>query len=318
MSGFRTPTVTAIVLGLLTCPALAKDKPAAQISTLDRPANREDSRINLRLLTQMLDSDVRSQRDEELGRLEDLAIDLWPGHVAHAIIASDGKYYPVPFSVFGKSGDVKAADERTLVARIDRDKLQGAKTVERGDWPNMTDRDWSKGIYSYFDERPYWETGTGSARLQGEVISNDARKEQPTAASREDRVVRVAEQMLDARVSNTSGKELGTVHDMIIDTANNRLSFVVIRFADGVRLGREKAEGKLVAVPWCKCAFIVDGSPNGRQRLTLRSAPDVLRAKLMGEEELPYVTNAQWAEQSYRHFNQDPYWLTSARATSQR
>lgn len=290
-----------LVIGVLAASLSAGEYTVRVRGSADKGEKREATpRIELKRVTEVLASKVQSQRGEELGRLEDVVIDVWPGKLAYLVLAKDDKMHAIPFTLVHTS----EKDPGVFVAAIDRDRLQGAETIEPGRWPDMADSRWARSLHSYFSAQPYWEAGGVS--LQGEPISNEKRSPD------QDRVLVRATNLLNAPVQSESGKRIGEISDLLIDTINQRYSFAVIKFDEKVRLGREKTEGRVAPIPWCKCAFGLSSPSN--PVVILNKDLKQLRGRTVAEDELGFVATENWAENMYRIYGQDPYWLkTSSR-----
>lgn len=100
---------------------------------------------------------VENLQGEALGKIEDLVIDLNEGRVAYAILSFGGflgiggKLFPVPLPALAMR-----AEDKKFILNIDRETLKGAPGFDPGTWPDMSDREWASGIYSYYGYPPYW------------------------------------------------------------------------------------------------------------------------------------------------------------------
>lgn len=114
---------------------------------------------NVWLANGLLNDRVRNSAGQDLGKIEDLAIDPATGQIRYAILSFGGllglgdKLYPMPWSM------LRIAPSRDCVLLdIDRDRLSRAPVYDRGTWPDMNDISWRRGIDDYYgyrhDERP--------------------------------------------------------------------------------------------------------------------------------------------------------------------
>lgn len=111
----------------------------------------------------ILGTRVRNSQGEELGMIEDLAIDVGSGRTAYAILSFGGflglgdKLFAIPMDALQLSvqaGTLTA--DRVFVLNIEKDRLRDAPGFDKSDWPNMADHSWGTEIYNYYGYRPYW------------------------------------------------------------------------------------------------------------------------------------------------------------------
>jgi sporulation protein YlmC with PRC-barrel domain len=101
---------------------------------------------------------VVNLRNEDLGRIEELMIDLDSGRIAYAVLSFGGflglgdKLFAIPWSAL----TVDVAGEK-FVLNISKDLLQQAPGFDKQDWPDMSDPAWGAEIYTHYGYKPYWE-----------------------------------------------------------------------------------------------------------------------------------------------------------------
>jgi sporulation protein YlmC with PRC-barrel domain len=101
---------------------------------------------------------VVNLRNEDLGRIEELMIDLDSGRIAYAVLSFGGflglgdKLFAIPWSAL----TVDVAGEK-FVLNISKDLLQQAPGFDKQDWPDMSDPAWGAEIYNHYGYKPYWE-----------------------------------------------------------------------------------------------------------------------------------------------------------------
>ena len=47
--------------------------------------------------------------------------------------------------------------EKRFVLNVDKALLERAPGFDKNNWPNMADRTWASGVYSYYGAKPYWD-----------------------------------------------------------------------------------------------------------------------------------------------------------------
>ena len=95
---------------------------------------------------------ILNHQDEELGHLDDLAIDLEEGAIRFAVVKSGGvlglggdKLVAVPWDALEYSW----ADEH-FVIDMEKSVFDSAPTFERAHWPVMSDVRWSAAVTDFF------------------------------------------------------------------------------------------------------------------------------------------------------------------------
>lgn len=110
--------------------------------------------------TSIVGTKVMNHQDEDLGKIEDLMIDLSAGRVAYAVVSFGGflgmgdKLFAVPFSAL-------TCDCEKEVMRLDanKEKLEKAPGFDKDDWPDTADRTWGANVHSHYGVSPYWGAG---------------------------------------------------------------------------------------------------------------------------------------------------------------
>src|SRR5436853_1500616 len=104
---------------------------------------------------------VRNSAGEDLGKVDEIMIDIPSGRVAYAVLSFGGvlgigdKLFAVPWSALRVD-----EDEKQLILNVEKSLLENAPGFNKDDWPDMADRSWGGQIYSYYGLRPYWEEYT--------------------------------------------------------------------------------------------------------------------------------------------------------------
>jgi sporulation protein YlmC with PRC-barrel domain len=104
---------------------------------------------------------VRNPMGEDLGRIDEIAIDVPSGRVAYAILSTGGflglgdKLFAIPWSVLKVD-----EDNRCFILDADRITLENAPGYERNNWPDMSDTMWGSEVCGYYHTKPYWEETT--------------------------------------------------------------------------------------------------------------------------------------------------------------
>lgn len=108
--------------------------------------------------TTLIGDRVMNRSGEDLGKIEELMIDLERGKVAYAVLSFGGflgmgdKLFAIPFQSLKLDND-----RNSFVLDVNKDRLKNAPGFDKNNWPSTADRTWGNQIHSYYGQRPYWE-----------------------------------------------------------------------------------------------------------------------------------------------------------------
>lgn len=115
---------------------------------------------------------VVNSTGEDLGKVDEIMIDIPSGRVAYAVLSFGGflgmgnKLFAVPWSSLRLD-----EDEKHFILDVDRARLENAPGFDKDNWPDMADTTWGTDISRYYGAKPYWEeygevrTRTGGGRI---------------------------------------------------------------------------------------------------------------------------------------------------------
>ena len=101
---------------------------------------------------------VRNALGEDLGKLDEIMIDIPSGRIAYAVLSFGGilrmgnKLFAIPWSSLRVD-----EDEKCLVLDLDKKTLENAPGFDKDNWPDMTDTTWGSDVYRYYGAVPYWD-----------------------------------------------------------------------------------------------------------------------------------------------------------------
>ena len=102
---------------------------------------------------------VQNSAGEDLGKVDEIMIDIPAGKVAYAVLSFGGflgmgnKLFAVPWSALRLD-----EDKKHFILDVDKKKLENAPGFDKDNWPDMADTSWGTRIFSYYGAEPYWET----------------------------------------------------------------------------------------------------------------------------------------------------------------
>ena len=103
---------------------------------------------------------VRNAAGENLGKIDEIMIDIPSGRVAYAVLSFGGflgmgdKLFAVPWSALKVD-----EDEKCFILNVDKRTIEQAPGFDKDNWPDMSDTSWGSQISAYYKVEPYWEAG---------------------------------------------------------------------------------------------------------------------------------------------------------------
>ncbi len=100
---------------------------------------------------------VVSIAGENIGKIEELMIDIQDGRVAYAVLSFSefpimgGKLFAIPWQAL----QVKL-QEHAFLLNVPKYTLEKAEGFDKEKWP-VTSREWLSAVYSYYEYEPYWQ-----------------------------------------------------------------------------------------------------------------------------------------------------------------
>jgi sporulation protein YlmC with PRC-barrel domain len=101
---------------------------------------------------------VMNLQGENLGKIDELMMDLQSGRIAYAVLSFGGflgmgdKLFAIPWNALTVN-----PDEHAFILNVDKETLKNAPGFNKDNWPDFADERWGSQIYSYYGYKPYWE-----------------------------------------------------------------------------------------------------------------------------------------------------------------
>jgi len=105
---------------------------------------------------------VTNRANEDLGKIEDIMIDLESGQIAYAVVSFGGflglgdKLFAVPWSSFEID-----TDRHEFLMDVDKATLEAAPGFDKDHWPNFADQTFGADVHTHYGQVPYWEKSGG-------------------------------------------------------------------------------------------------------------------------------------------------------------
>jgi len=103
----------------------------------------------------LVGNDVYNPKDEDLGDIKEIMLDMRSGRVAYAVLSFGGflgmgeKLFAVPWKAL-----ILDTENKRFVLNVEKDRLKDAPGFDKDHWPNMSDQSWAKEIHSYYGTQP--------------------------------------------------------------------------------------------------------------------------------------------------------------------
>src|SRR5580704_3721917 len=101
---------------------------------------------------------VRNAAGENIGKIDEIMIDIPTGRVAYAVLSFGGflgmgdKLFAIPWSRLTLD-----EENKVFLLDVDRATLERAPGFDKNNWPDMADQTWGAEIYTYYGAEPYWD-----------------------------------------------------------------------------------------------------------------------------------------------------------------
>ena len=111
---------------------------------------------------------VRNPEGEDLGKVEEIMLDVATGRVAYAVL-SFGGFLGMGSKLFALPWEALTLDEdnHEFVLNVSKQKLENAPGFDKDNWPDMADTTWGSEVFTYYGATPYWEDRVERKTLHG-------------------------------------------------------------------------------------------------------------------------------------------------------
>src|SRR5688500_11314524 len=107
----------------------------------------------------LMGEDVYSTKDEDLGDIKEIMLDMNNGKIAYAVLSFGGflgmgdKLFAVPWNALTLD-----TENKRFILDVEKDRLDSAPGFDKDDWPDMADPSWQNTIHSYYGTKSYMDT----------------------------------------------------------------------------------------------------------------------------------------------------------------
>ncbi len=236
---------------------------------------------------------VVNRAGEDLGKIEELMIDLQSGKIAYAVLSFSkfmglgDKFFVIPWQIL-----TLRLHEHAFLLGITKETLERTGGFEKGNWP-LT-REELAGTYTSYGYQPYWQVQTGMP----EEAESERMTRMETMTGRDNPDFLSASTIKGDKVVNKAGEHLGKIEELMIDLEDGRVAYAALSFGGFLGLG-----SKLFAIPWQALQMKLHD-----HAILLDIPRDVLeKAEGFDKDHWP-VTNREWLSAMYSYYGYQPYW----------
>lgn len=104
----------------------------------------------------LVGNDVYNHKEEALGDIKELMLDMSSGKVRYAVL-SFGGFLGMGEKLFAVPWDALTLDTKNkrFVLNVEKARLKHAPGFDKDNWPDMAGQSWGKEIHSYYGTKPY-------------------------------------------------------------------------------------------------------------------------------------------------------------------
>jgi len=223
---------------------------------------------------------VRNRAGENLGKIDDLVIDMKNGEVRYAALSFGGvagigsKLFAVPFQAMTfVFGEPNKANSRHFMFEVSKDQLDRAPGFDSSHWPNVADPQWGASIDKHYnvERKQHLKADEGAApKVAYETVFR-------------------ASKIKGMDVRNDHDENLGSVDEVVIDVNKGRVKYVALSFGSWFTGGN-----KLFAVPLS--SFTLNHA-NDKTFLVTHVSQEALRnAPGFDKNHWPNTADTNWAK----------------------
>lgn len=120
--------------------------------------HNEYTKPSLLSASTIINTRVENSAGEDLGKIEELMIDLNAGRISYAVLSFGGflgmgdKFFAIPWDAI----EVDTVEEK-IVLNVDKETLQAAPGFDKDNWPDTSEHAWLVDVYDYYGYKPYWQ-----------------------------------------------------------------------------------------------------------------------------------------------------------------
>lgn len=223
---------------------------------------------------------VKNKNHEDVGKIDDLVIDMKTGEVRYAALSFGGvagigsKLFAIPWqSMTFTYGEPNKANSRHFIFDVTKERLENAPGFDSANWPNVADAKWGAAIDKHYKV----ERNTTAATTT-----------EPRQAIAYETVFR-ASKIKGMDVRNDANEDLGSIDELVIDVTKGHVKYVALSFGSWFTGGN-----KLFALPLGSCTLT---HANDKTYFVVHATQDSLKnAPGFDKSRWPNTADPNWAK----------------------
>jgi sporulation protein YlmC with PRC-barrel domain len=165
--------------------------------------------------------DIKNAAGQEIGEIEELAIDVGRGRIAYAVVEltrGENRLIAVPWS------SLKHHENHCQLDLAADRRVGDAPAVEQNSWPDMTTVEFDRRLSDFYQTRPYGQDAQVPPGRTFQIMK--------------------ASDIVGGDVRSSTGEDLGSIDDLALDLNSSRVAYAVVSFGGILGIG-----DKLFAIP---------------------------------------------------------------------
>jgi sporulation protein YlmC with PRC-barrel domain len=247
---------------------------------------------------------------DDIGKIDELMIDLDNGRVAYAVLSFGGllglgdKLFSIPWQALKLR-----LHEHAFLLDIPKEDLEKAEGFDKDNWP--TTREELSRSYTHYGYRTYWQTGVtegaglhgGTVQLPGKTVQEQTYRR--VSSGRENPDFLSAGTIKGDKVVNRAGDNIGKIEELMLDLEDGRIAYAVVSHGGLLGIG-----SKLFAIPWQALKL------RAHEHAFLLDIPKETLDKAEGFDKDKWPLTRGELSRTYSYYGYQPYWLAGATAAA--
>jgi sporulation protein YlmC with PRC-barrel domain len=115
------------------------------------PRNASVARPVMLSASTLTGNDVCNKKDERLGTVEDIMLDIDSGTIRYAVMSSGGflgmgdRLFAVPWGALKLD-----SHNKRFILDVDAERVKAAPGFDKDHWPDMADKAWATDLHAYY------------------------------------------------------------------------------------------------------------------------------------------------------------------------
>jgi sporulation protein YlmC with PRC-barrel domain len=161
----------------------------------------------VRKASELMGKTVRNQQGEELGQIEDFALDLQQGRLNYVVVSTGGMLEQRLVGI--STNELQAGPDDAFIANVSQQQIEQAQELPDENWPAQP---------------TIGQAGTEFAPLEGQRTQS----QNPQTGGQHLSPVHKASELMGKTVRDQQGEDVGKIEDFAVDMQQGELNYVVI------------------------------------------------------------------------------------------